>query len=223
MDGHTEMTAPGTLERSLRALRVVPVVTIDDAADAGGLGRALCDGGLPVAEITFRTPAAAGAIALLRQECPDMLVGAGTILTIADLDAAVAAGASFVVTPGFNPLIVDRCLDRDIPIIPGISTPSDIEQGLMRGLQLLKFFPAEQGGGLPFLSAVAGPYPQVSFMPTGGINRTNLPVYLERPFVAACGGSWIAGAADIAAHRFTDIQERAREAVALAAPRDRSS
>ena len=212
------MTQRSPLEQSLRALRVVPVVTIDHAADAAGLGRALSDGGLPVAEITFRTPAAAEAITVLRQECPDMLVGAGTILNIADLDTAISAGASFVVAPGFNPLIVDRCLEMGFPIIPGASTPSDIEQGLTRGLQLLKFFPAEQSGGLAFLSAVAGPYPQVSFMPTGGINRANLPVYLARPFVAACGGSWIAGPADIAGHRFDDIKAQAREAVSLAAP-----
>ena len=211
------MTKPSTLEQSLRALRVVPVITIDDAADAAGLGCALSDGGLPLAEITFRTSAAPEVIARLREHCPDMLVGAGTILTIADLDAAVSAGASFVVTPGFNPLIVDRCLEREIPIIPGVSSPSDIEQGLMRGLHLLKFFPAEQSGGLAFLSAVAGPYHHVSFMPTGGINRTNLPLYLRSPFVAACGGSWIATAADIAAHRFADIEARAREAVQLAA------
>jgi 2-dehydro-3-deoxyphosphogluconate aldolase/(4S)-4-hydroxy-2-oxoglutarate aldolase len=212
------MTACSSLEQSLRALRVVPVVTIDHAADAAGLGLALSGGGLPVVEITFRTPAAAQAITVLRQQCPDMLVGAGTILTVADLDTAIAAGASFAVAPGFNPLIVDRCLELDFPIIPGVSTASDIEQGLTRGLQLLKFFPAEQSGGLAFLSAVSGPYQQVSFMPTGGINRTNLPLYLARPFVAACGGSWIAGAADIAAHRFDDIQARAREAVTLATP-----
>ncbi len=211
------MTERSSLEQSLRALRVIPVVTIDHAADAAGLGRALSAGGLPVAEITFRTPAAAQAITVLRQECPDILVGAGTILNIADLTTAISAGAAFIVAPGFNPLIVDRCLEIGFPIIPGASTPSDIEQGLMRGLQLLKFFPAEQCGGLAFLSAVAGPYPQVSFMPTGGINRANLPAYLARPFVAACGGSWIAGPADIAKHRFEDIRERAREAVTLAA------
>lgn len=211
------MAEPSPLEQSLRVLRVVPVITIGDAAAAPALGRALSKGGLAVAEITFRSAAAGAAITAMRRECPEMLIGAGTVLDLAGLDAAITAGASFAVAPGFNPTVVDRCLELGFPIIPGVNTPSDIEQGLSRGLRLLKFFPAEQSGGLAFLTAVAAPYQKVSFMPTGGINRANLPKYLAQPFVAACGGSWIASTADIAAGRFADIELMAREAVALAA------
>lgn len=205
------------LERSLRALRVVPVITIEHAADAPALGHALSAAGLPVAEITFRSPAAPAAVAALRHDCPDLLIGAGTILDVAMLEAAIDAGASFAVAPGFNPAVVDRCMKLKFPIIPGVNTPTEIDQALARGLTLLKFFPAEQSGGLAFLSAVAGPYQHISFMPTGGINRENLPRYLAQPFVAACGGSWIASPTDISAGRFADIELRAREAVALAA------
>jgi len=192
------------------------VVTIGHAADAAPLGRALIESGLPVAEITFRTPAAADAIAELRAECPDLLVGAGTVLDMKTLDAAIVAGAEFIVTPGFNPTVVDRCLELGMPIVPGASTPTDIEVGLSRGLHLLKFFPAEAGGGLPFLTAVAAPYQSVSFIPTGGINKSNLPLYLAKPFVAACGGSWIATEQDIARRRFQAIATAAREAVQIA-------
>lgn len=210
------MTHSHQLEQALRALRVVPVITIERAADAAPLGRALTEAGLPVAEVTFRSAAAADAIAVLRQECPDLLVGAGTVLTTDQLDAAMAAGARFAVAPGFNPAVVDRALELGFPIVPGVNSPSQIEQGLSRGLRLLKFFPAEPSGGLAFLAAVAPVYAQVSFMPTGGINRSNLPAYLDRPYVAACGGSWIASADDITAGRFDEIRTRAREAVALA-------
>jgi len=209
-------TAPD-LEKRLRAMGIVPVVTIGKASDAPALGAALVTGGLPIVEITFRTHAAADAIRALRDGLPDFLVGAGTVLDLPTLDRAVAAGAAFVVAPGFNPAVVDRCLELGIPVVPGVSTPTDIEAALGRGLELLKFFPAEAAGGLAFLQAVAAPYAGVSFMPTGGITRDNLPRYLSHPFVAACGGSWIAPERAIAEGRFTDITSTAAEAVALAA------
>ncbi|MET0864644.1 MAG: bifunctional 4-hydroxy-2-oxoglutarate aldolase/2-dehydro-3-deoxy-phosphogluconate aldolase [Nakamurella sp.] len=206
------------LESRLRSTGIVPVVTIGQAADAAGLGAALIAGGLPIAEITFRTAAAAGAISSLRNRYPDFLVGAGTVVDLSTLNRAIDAGASFIVAPGFNPVIVDRCLELGIPVIPGVSTPTEIEAALSRHLKLLKFFPAEAAGGLPFLSAVSAPYRGVSFMPTGGITPGNLPTYLAAPFVAACGGSWIATQSAIAEHRFAEITGIAREAVAAAAP-----
>lgn len=206
------------LENRLRAVGVVPVVTIGRAADAAGLAKALSDGGLPIAEITFRTDAAAGAIAAIRTSRPDFLVGAGTVLDVPTVHRAIDAGASFIVAPGFSPAVVDSCLELGIPVIPGVSTPTEIEAALSRNLKLLKFFPAEAAGGLPFLSAVSAPYRGISFMPTGGINRSNLPDYLAKPFVAACGGSWIATENAIAEHRFDEIAGITRQAVALAAP-----
>jgi 2-dehydro-3-deoxyphosphogluconate aldolase/(4S)-4-hydroxy-2-oxoglutarate aldolase len=206
-----------TLEKRLRAVGIVPVITIRSAHDATALGSALIRGGLPIAEITFRTPAAAHSIQLLRQNFPDFLVGAGTVLDLPTLDRAVEAGASFVVAPGFNPVVVDRCLQLGIPVIPGVSTPTDIEAALGRGLRLLKFFPAEASGGLEFLTAVAAPYQGISFMPTGGITPANLPLYRSQPFVAACGGSWIASEAAISGGRFDEITAAAAQAVELAA------
>jgi len=210
--------AGSRLENRLRALGVVPVVTIGGAADAPGLADALCEGGLPVAEITFRTDAAAAAIAAIRKSHPDFLIGAGTVLDVPTLHRAIDAGATFVVAPGFNPAVVDSCRELGVPVIPGVSTPTEIEAALSRNLKLLKFFPAAAAGGLPFLSAVSAPYRGISFMPTGGINRGNLPTYLAKPFVAACGGSWIATETAIAEHRFDEIAGITREAVALAAP-----
>lgn len=214
----TALAGASVLERQLRAVGVVPVITIENASAATNLGAALIRGGLPIAEITFRTAAAADAIRALRGEVPELLVGAGTVLDVHTLDRAIAAGAQFVVAPGFNPAVVDRCLERGIPVIPGVSTPTDIETALTRGLDLLKFFPAEAAGGLRFLKAVAAPYRGVSFMPTGGITRESLPRYLSHPFVAACGGSWIATEFALSAGRFDEITATASEAVALAAP-----
>jgi 2-dehydro-3-deoxyphosphogluconate aldolase/(4S)-4-hydroxy-2-oxoglutarate aldolase len=205
------------LETRLREVGVVPVVTIRDAADAPGLGTALTSGGLPIAEITFRTDAAAEAIASLRRHSPEVLVGAGTVLDVSTLRRAVEAGAEFAVTPGFNPAVVDAGRELGIPVIPGVSSPTDIEAALARDIKLVKFFPAEAAGGLPFLNAVAGPYRGVSFMPTGGITPTNLPDYLTQPFVAACGGSWIATEKAIIDKRFDDIAAAAATAAALVA------
>ena len=205
------------LETRLRTFGVVPVVTIRDAADAPALGAALAAGGLPVAEITFRTDAAADAIAALRSTVPDVLVGAGTVLDVSTLRRAMTAGAQFAVAPGFNPVVIDAGRELGIPVIPGVSSPTDIEAALARDIRLVKFFPAEAAGGLAFLKAVAAPYRHVSFMPTGGITPTNLPDYLAELFVAACGGSWIASEKAINDKRFDAIAAAAATAAALVA------
>jgi 2-dehydro-3-deoxyphosphogluconate aldolase/(4S)-4-hydroxy-2-oxoglutarate aldolase len=212
---HRRALSPDELGARLRGLGVVPVVQIDDAADAVGLGRALAAGGLPVAEITFRTDAAADAIARLRGECPDVLVGAGTVLSTDTVDRAVAAGASFIVTPGLNPGVVEHCRARGIPVVPGVNSPTQVEQALGLGLSLLKFFPAVPSGGLPMLRALGGPYAGVTFMPTGGITLTTAPDWLALPNVAAVGGTWIATAPDIAAGHFDRITDHARAAASL--------
>ena len=157
---------------------IVPVVKLDRAEDALPLGRALVEGELPVAEVTFRTDAAEEAIRLLSRDLPDMLVGAGTVLTTDQVQRAVDAGAKFIVTPGFNPSVVDYCVSNDIPVTPGINSPSQIEMALERGLSVLKFFPAEQSGGLPMLKAMSGPYGAVRFIPTGGVGPENMVAYL---------------------------------------------
>jgi 2-dehydro-3-deoxyphosphogluconate aldolase / (4S)-4-hydroxy-2-oxoglutarate aldolase len=200
---------------SLRTAGVVPVIKLQTPEAALSLGRALVEGGLPVAEVTFRTTAAPEAIRLLRREFPSLIVGAGTVLTVEQVDAALAAGASFVVTPGFSPRIVDRCLDLGLPIVPGVNSPSQVEMGLERGLNLLKFFPAEASGGIKMLKALHGPYGEVSFMPTGGVEVSNLAAYLALPNVAACGGSWMVKEDLIAAGRFDEIVRLCREAVAI--------
>ncbi|HET9983444.1 MAG TPA: bifunctional 4-hydroxy-2-oxoglutarate aldolase/2-dehydro-3-deoxy-phosphogluconate aldolase [Longimicrobiales bacterium] len=203
------------LER-LRRTRVVPVIVIDDAADAVPLARALLEGGLPCAEVTFRTAAAAEAIRRIVAEVPDMLVGAGTVLTPQQAAEAERAGARFVVAPGFGPAVVDRCLERDVPVFPGVCTPTEIEMALARGLRVVKFFPAEAAGGLAFLKAVAAPYGMMEFVPTGGINAANLGAYLAFKPVVACGGSWMAPAEWIRAGDFDRIRAETRAAARAA-------
>lgn len=202
----------------LGRLRLVPVVEIEDPGAAAELGEALVRGGLPCAEITFRTDGAAAAIASLREHCPDVLVGAGTVLTVDQADAAVAAGAAFLVAPGFNPRVVERAAILGVPMIPGVSTPTEIEAAHARGLTTLKFFPAEISGGTAFLKAVSGVYRAVRFVPTGGIGPDNLAAYLALPNVLACGGSWMVKRDLINARRFEEIEVAVRDAVALAAP-----
>lgn len=170
---------------------IVPVVKIDRAEDALPLARALCAGGLPCAEVTFRTDAAAEAIRAMIAGYPDMCVGAGTVLNAEQVDAAVEAGAKFIVSPGLNPRTVRHCQEKNVPVIPGISTPSEIEQAIELGLETVKFFPAEQSGGLAKIKAMAAPYGNMKFMPTGGINAKNLTSYLDYGKVIACGGSWM--------------------------------
>lgn len=202
----------------LRQLRLVPVIVIDDPMHAPALGRALADGGLPCAEVTFRTSGARDALARLTEECPEVLAGAGTVLTPAQVKDARSAGAKFVVAPGFNPAVVDCCLEYEMPVFPGIATPSEIEAALARGLSILKFFPAEPLGGIKYLEAIAAPYGAVEFMPTGGISIQNVGAYLSFPRVVACGGSWMAPAGWIAAGAFERITAEVRKAVAAVQP-----
>jgi 2-dehydro-3-deoxyphosphogluconate aldolase/(4S)-4-hydroxy-2-oxoglutarate aldolase len=197
----------------LRTSRIVPVIVIDDPVDAAPLGAALIQGGLPCAEVTFRTRAAADAIARMVGECPGLLVGAGTVLTPQQAAQAREVGAQFIVAPGFNPAVVDYCIEHEIPVFPGVCTPTEIEMALGKNLQVLKFFPAEAAGGLAFLKAVAAPYAGVEFMPTGGISLANLTTYLAFNRVVACGGSWMAPSEWIAGKQFDRIRAATERAV----------
>lgn len=194
-------------------LGIIPVVKIDDAKDAEPLAKALCEGGLPVAEVTFRTAAAKEAIARMVKACPDMFVGAGTVLTTEQVDQAIEAGAKFIVSPGLNPKVVKYCQEKGITITPGTSSPTDIEMALELGLDAVKFFPAEASGGLAKIKAMAAPYVNMKFMPTGGINAKNLNSYLDFPKILACGGSWMVSDALINAGEFDKIRDLTREAV----------
>ncbi len=200
-------------ELGRRAL--VPVVQIEHAKDAISLGKALVDGGLPVAEITFRTAAAEEAIRLIAASLPVILLGAGTILTTAQASKAVSAGAQFIVSPGFNPKVVDWCLERGVPVLPGIATPTEIEMALDRSLEIVKFFPAQAMGGVDMLKAIAAPYNSVKFIPTGGIDARNLADYLNLPMVLACGGSWFVKASLISSGNFCEITRLTQEAVSI--------
>lgn len=189
------------------------MIVIDDPEDAVPLAGALVEGGLPCAEITFRTAGAAEALRRIAGEYPDLLLGAGTVLTREQAAEARSAGVRFIVTPGFNPAVVDYCLAHEVPIFPGVCTPTEIEAALSRGLRVLKFFPAEPMGGLPFLKAVSAPYEMVEFIPTGGINPGNLPAYLAFPKVVACGGSWLAPPKWIQAKEFGRMRREVEAAV----------
>lgn len=200
--------------KQIEAIGIVPVVKIDRAADAVPLAKALINGGLPCAEVTFRTAAAAEAIAAMTAAFPEMLVGAGTVLTPAQADEAVAAGAKFIVSPGLNPEVVRHCVEKGYPITPGVCTPGEVETALSFGLEVVKFFPAEAAGGLPMIKAMSAPYGQLKFMPTGGISAKNLNEYLSFPKILACGGSWMVTADLINNGRFDEIERLTREAVA---------
>ena len=186
-------------EPFLAALRVIPVVEISRVDDAVPLARALVDAGLPCAEITFRTASAAQAIEAIATSVPDIRVGAGTVVTVAQAEAALAAGASFIVAPGFDPAVVDFALEHGVPIVPGVCTPTEVGMALGRGLSVLKLFPAEAAGGVAYLKALAAPFGGVRFVPTGGIGPDNLAAYLAVKEVIACGGSWMVKKALIAA------------------------
>ena len=203
---------PDALQR-LRQIRLAPVIVIDDPAHAAPLAEALAGGGLPCAEVTFRTPAAAEALRRMADARPDMLLGAGTVLTPQQAAQARDAGAQFIVSPGLNPVVVDYCLEQGISVFPGVCTPTEIEAGLQRGLSVLKFFPAEPAGGLAYLKAISAPYSMVEFIPTGGINAEKLPGYLALRNVVACGGSWMAPAEWIRAGDFERIRQETAEAV----------
>lgn len=200
--------------KKIGELKLVPVVKIENAADAPALGKALIEGGLPVAEITFRTEAAEEAIRLMRKEFPDMLIGAGTVLNTANAQKAMDAGASFIVAPGFNPEVVDFCIAKGFPVTPGVTNPTQVEMGLSRGLQVLKFFPAEAAGGLKMLKSMGAVY-DVMYMPTGGINASNLNEYLAFDKILACGGSWMVKSDLISSGNFAEITRLTKEAVAL--------
>ena len=196
---------------------VVPVVVLEEAKDALPLAKALVEGGLPCAEVTFRTEAAEESIRLMSEKYPEMLVGAGTVLTTKQVDRAAAAGAKFIVSPGFDPEIVDYCLEKKIPVFPGCITPSEVAQAVKRGLEVVKFFPAEQAGGVAMIKAMAAPYTMVKFMPTGGISAKNLKDYLSFGKILCCGGSWMVKGDMIRNGEFDKIRELAKEAVELVA------
>ncbi len=194
---------------------IIPVVKIDDAKDAIPLATALKNGGLCCAEITFRTDAAEEAIRLIANEYPDFFIGAGTVLTKEQADAAMNAGASFIVSPGLNPEVVKYCCEKGYPIVPGVCTPSEVEMGMSLGLTYLKFFPAEAAGGVKMIKAMAAPYTKVKFMPTGGIGVGNLADYLNCKAVFACGGSWMVPADKISEGKFDEIEKLTKEATQL--------
>ena len=196
----------------IQKMGIVPVIKLDDAVP---LAKALYEGGLPCAEITFRTAAAEESIRRMREAYPDMLIGAGTVLTTEQVDKAVSAGATFIVSPGLNPKIVRYCVEKDIPITPGCSNPSDIEAAIELGLEVVKFFPAEAAGGLAMIKAMAAPYVNIKFMPTGGINEKNLISYLDFNKIIACGGSWMVNDELVKAGNFDKIKQLTREAVTL--------
>lgn len=201
---------------ALGRLAILPVVEIDDPALAVRLGEALLSEGLPCAEITFRTARAAAAITALRRDCPELLVGAGTILSTHQVDIAREAGAAFFVSPGFDPAVVQYARSSGLPIVPGVCTPSEIQIASAQGLHVLKFFPAEVAGGVRFLNAVLPVYPHIQYVPTGGIGPANVATYLELPAVLACGGSWMVPRKLIASGDFGSIRRLIREAVELA-------
>ncbi len=203
------------LLEKLGFLGVVPVIAIERSEDAVELGRALLAGGLPCAEITFRTAAAEESIRRISSSLPEIIVGAGTVLSVDQADRAVSAGAQFIVSPGFNQKVVDWCLKNEIPVTPGVLTPTEIDMALDRGLKILKFFPAEAMGGIATLKAIAAPYGGVKFIPTGGINPKNLADYLSLPAVHACGGSWLVKSTLISAGEFAEITRLAEEALAI--------
>jgi 2-dehydro-3-deoxyphosphogluconate aldolase/(4S)-4-hydroxy-2-oxoglutarate aldolase len=200
---------------TLGRLGLVPVVKIERAEDAIDLGRALLDGGLPCAEITFRTDAAEEAIRHISSSLPEIILGAGTVRSVDQADRAVSAGAKFIVSPGFNQKVVDWCLDNGVAVTPGVATPTEIDMATEVGLNVLKFFPAEAFGGIKTLKAISAPYGDVKFIPTGGISRDNLADYLALPSVHCCGGSWLVKGDLIAAGKFDEITRLAQEAVAV--------
>ena len=202
-----------TINEQFKEYGVVPVVVLNDAKDALPLAKALVEGGLACAEVTFRTDAAEESIRLMSEAYPEMLVGAGTVLTIDQVNRAVKAGAKFIVSPGFDPEIVDYCLENNIPVLPGCITPSEVAQAVKRGLKVVKFFPAEQAGGIAKIKAMAAPYVNMKFMPTGGVNAKNLTSYLDFPKIIACGGSWMVPGDLINAGEWDKIEQLTREAV----------
>ncbi len=201
----------GNTINQFRQIGIIPVVVLDDAKDAKPLGEALVKGGLPAAEVTFRTDAAEESIRIM-SKVEGLLVGAGTVLTIEQAKRAVDAGAKFIVSPGLNPDVVKWCIDENVPVTPGVQTPTEIEKALSLGLTTVKFFPAEPAGGLKMIKAVAAPYTMVSFMPTGGINADNIREYLSYDRIVACGGTWMIKKELIKEGKFDEIESEVRKA-----------
>lgn len=197
----------------IEKIGIVPVIAISDVEKAVPLAKALIAGGIPCAEVTFRTAEGEEAIRRMSREVPDILVGAGTVLTTEQVDRAIAAGAKFIVSPGLNPKVVAYCNEKHIPVTPGCANPSDIEQAIELGLKVVKFFPAEQAGGLDYIKAIAAPYTTMRFMPTGGVNAANITKYLAFDKIIACGGSWMVSADLINAGKFDEITVMCKEAV----------
>ncbi len=205
----------GDIYEEIEKLKVVPVVVLDDDRDAVDLAKALIEGGLPCAEVTFRTKAAKGAIEKMLKAYPDMLVGAGTVLTTSQVDEALDAGAKFIVSPGLNEDVVKYCFAKNVPVFPGVVTPSEIDKARALGLTVVKFFPAEAAGGLKMLKAMSAPYSDMRFMPTGGISADNISDYLSFDKIIACGGSWMVKKDYIKNGDFEKIKELTMEAVKL--------
>ncbi|MFT6927400.1 MAG: 2-dehydro-3-deoxyphosphogluconate aldolase/(4S)-4-hydroxy-2-oxoglutarate aldolase [Psychromonas sp.] len=205
------------LNEQLAALKVIPVIAINDANDAAPLAKVLVENGMPCAEITFRTPAAAQAIRNMRDAYPKMLIGSGTVLTTEQVDQSIAAGVDFIVSPGFNPTTVKYCQQRGVTIIPGVNSPSLVEQAMEMGLQTLKFFPAEPSGGVSMLKALTAVYP-VKFMPTGGVTANNVDQYLSIPAVLACGGTWMVPTNLVDNKQWDELAALVKAAVAIVNP-----
>lgn len=199
----------------IQEIGIIPVVVLEDAKDAAPLAKALIEGGLPCAEVTFRTEAAEECIRIMSEQFPEMFVGAGTVLTTEQVDRAVAAGAKFIVSPGLNPRIVKYCVEKGITITPGCTNPSDIEQAIENGLEVVKFFPAEPFGGLKTIKALAAPYTKMKFMPTGGINISNVRDYLAFDKIIACGGSWMVSGNLVKEGKFDEITKLVAEAAEI--------
>lgn len=199
----------------IKSFGVIPVVVLENAEDAKPLAEALVKGGLPVAEVTFRTAAAKESIRIMSENYPEMLVGAGTVLSVSQVDEAVEAGAKFIVTPGFDEEVVDYCLSKDIPVFPGVITPTEVTMAVKKGLKVVKFFPASQFGGLKTIKALSAPFGMVKFMPTGGIDASNLSEYLSSDKIVACGGSWMVKGDLVKTKEFDKIEALTKEAVEL--------
>lgn len=204
------------LNKKISEIGVVPVIKLNNPErDAANLAKALCKGGVPVAEVTFRAAGADTAIKLMKEACPEILAGAGTVTTTEHVDKAIAAGAEFIVTPGFDPEIVAYCVDKDIAIYPGCTTPTDYHAALKFNLEVLKFFPAEQSGGLAKIKAMSAPFPNFKIMPTGGISLNNLKEYISCPVICACGGSYMVTADLIDNQKWDEITALCEKSVEI--------
>lgn len=204
------------INERITEIGVVPVIKLNNPErDAAPLAKALCDGGVPVAEVTFRAAGADEAIRIMKETCPDMLVGAGTVLTRSQVDAAEAAGAQFIVSPGFDADLVEYCQEKGLPIYPGCTTPTDYHAAYKFGLEVVKFFPAEQSGGLSKIKAMSAPFPMFKVMPTGGISLKNLKEYLSCPVICACGGSYMVTADLIDNQKWDEITDLCKQSVEI--------